>query len=97
MERGQRGRLLSGEKGIITGKNKNFQFPLWEIKHENGKILTETRYKGLTSEPEVSNDTGNSDSPPTVPEMLMHIFQSEIYESDDSDMPIVSVLPDPLL
>jgi hypothetical protein len=24
----------------------------------------------------------------------MHLFQSEIYESDDSDMPIVSVLPD---
>ena len=27
----------------------------------------------------------------------MHLFQSEIYESDDSDMPIVSVLPDPPL
>jgi hypothetical protein len=44
LERGQRVRLLSGEKGIIIGKNENFEFPLWEIKLENGKILTEARY-----------------------------------------------------
>lgn len=95
LERGQRVRLLSGEKGIIIGKNENFEFPLWEIKLENGKILTEARYRfDVLTEPEVSNDPGNSDSPPTVPEELMHLFQSEIYESDDSDMPIVSVLPD---
>jgi hypothetical protein len=29
---------------------------------------------------------GNSDSPPTVPEEIMHLFQSEIYESDDSSV-----------
>jgi hypothetical protein len=94
LERGQRVKLLSGEKGIIIGKNENFEFPLWEIKLENGKILTEARYRFdvLT---EVSKDPGNSDSPPTVSEEHMHLFQSEIYESDDSDMPIVSVLPDP--
>ena len=99
LERGQRVRLLSGEKGIIIWKNENFEFPLWEIKLENGKILIEARYRfDVLTEPEVSNDPGNSDSPPTVPEELMHLFQSEIYESDDSDMPIVSVLPDlPLL
>ena len=93
LERGQRVRLLSGEKGIIIGKNENF--PLWEIKLENGKILTEERYRfDVLAEPEVLNDPGNSDSPPTEPEELMHLFQFEIYESDDSDMPIVSVLPD---
>jgi hypothetical protein len=43
LERGQRVRLLSGEKGIIIGENENFEFPLWEIKLENGKILTEAR------------------------------------------------------
>jgi hypothetical protein len=45
LERGQRVRLLSGEKGITIGKNENFEFPLWEIKLENGKILTEARYR----------------------------------------------------
>jgi hypothetical protein len=95
LERGQRVRFLSGEKGIIIGKNENFEFPLWEIKLENGKILTEERYRfDVLTEPEVSNDPGNSDSPLTVPDELMHLFQFEIYESDDSDMPIVSVLPD---
>ena len=64
-------------------------------KLENGKILTEARYRfDVLTEPEVSNDPGNSDSHPTVPEEIMHLFQSEIYESDDSDMPIVSVLSD---
>ena len=43
LERGQR--LLSGEKGITIGNNENFEFPLWEIKLENGKILTEARYR----------------------------------------------------
>jgi hypothetical protein len=62
-------RLLSGEKGITIGKNENFEFPLWEIKLENGKILTEARYRfDVLTEPEVSSDPGNSDSPPTVPE-----------------------------
>jgi hypothetical protein len=28
LERGQRVRLLSGEKGIIIGKKENFEFPL---------------------------------------------------------------------
>ena len=84
----------SFEKGITIGKNENFEFPLWEIKLENGKILTEARYRfDVLTEPEVSNDPGNSDSPPTVPEELMHLFQSEIYESDDSS---VSAVP-PLL
>ena len=71
--------------------------PLWEIKLENGKILTEARYRFdvlKLTEPEVSNDPGNSDSPPTVPEELMHLFQSEIYESDDSS---VSAVPSLLL
>jgi hypothetical protein len=58
-------------------------------------MFIEARYMfDVLTEPEVSNDPGNSDSLPTVPEELMHLFQSEIYESDDSDMPIVSVLPD---
>jgi hypothetical protein len=72
----------------------NHLIHILEIKLENGKIL-KARYRfDVLTEPEVSNDPGNSDSPPTVPEELMHLFQSEIYESDDSDMPIVSVLPD---
>jgi hypothetical protein len=59
---------------LIIGKNENFEFPLWEIKLENGKILTEARYRfDVLTEPEVSNDPGNSDSPPTVPEELMHL------------------------
>jgi hypothetical protein len=63
LERGQRVRLLLGEKGITIGKNENFEFPLWEIKLENGKILTEERYRfDVLTEPEVSNDPGNSDS-----------------------------------
>jgi hypothetical protein len=64
LERGQRVRLLSGEKGITIGENENFEFPLlWEIKLENGKILTEARYRfDVLTEPEVSNDPGNSDS-----------------------------------
>jgi len=58
LERGQRVRLLSGEMGITIGKK--------EIKLENGKILTEARYRfDVLTEPEVSNDPGNSDSPPT--------------------------------
>ena len=94
LERGQRVRFLSGEKWITIGKKENFELPLWEIKLENGKILTEARYRfDVLTEPEVSNDPGNSDSPPTVPEELMHLFQSEIYESDDSS---VSAVP-PLL
>jgi hypothetical protein len=40
LERGQRVRLLLGEKGITIGKNENFEFPLWEIKLENGKMPT---------------------------------------------------------
>jgi hypothetical protein len=39
LERGQRVRFLSSEKGIIIGKNENFEFPLWEIKLENGTSL----------------------------------------------------------
>jgi hypothetical protein len=54
LERGQRVRLLSGEKEIIIGENDNFEFPLWEIKLENGKILTEARYRfDVLTEPEV--------------------------------------------
>jgi hypothetical protein len=59
---------------------------------ENGKILTEARYRfDVLTEPEVSNDPGNSDSPPIVPEELMHLFQSEIYESDDSSVSVVFI------
>ena len=65
-------------KGITIGKKENVEFPLWEIKLENGKILTEARYRfDILTEPEVSNDPRNSDSPPTVPEELMHLFQSD--------------------
>jgi hypothetical protein len=50
------------------------EFPLWEIKLENGKILTEARYRfDVLTESEVSNDPGNSDSPPTVPEELIPV------------------------
>ena len=91
LERGQRVRLLSGEKGIIIGKNETLSSHYGRSKLENGKSLTEARYRfDVLTEPEVSNDPGNYDSHPTVPEDLMHLFQSEIYESDDSDMPIVS-------
>jgi hypothetical protein len=94
LERGQRVRFLSGEKWITIGKKEKFELPLWEIKLEYGKILTEARYRfEVLAEPEVSNDPGNSDSPPTVPEELMHLFQYEIFESDDSS---VSAVP-PLL
>jgi hypothetical protein len=66
LERGQRVRFLSGEKGIIIGKNENFEFPLWEIKLENGKILIEARHRfDVLTEPEVSND----------PEILTHLLQ----------------------
>jgi hypothetical protein len=58
-------------RGRISNYNNN----------NGGKILTEARYRfDVLTEPEVSNDLGNSDSPPTVHEELMHLFQSEIYE-----------------
>jgi hypothetical protein len=47
LERGQGVRLLSGEKGITIGKNENFEFPLWEIKLENGKILMAEQLKPM--------------------------------------------------
>ena len=41
------------------------------------KILTEATYRiDVLTEPEVSNDPGNSDSPPTVPEELINAFIS---------------------
>jgi hypothetical protein len=58
---------------------------------ESAKSETERYRFDVLAEPEVLNDPGNSDSPPTEPEELMHLFQFGIYESDDSDMPIVSV------
>jgi hypothetical protein len=83
---GQRVRLLSGEKGITIGKNENFEFPLWEIKLENGKILTEARYRFdvLT---ELQRNICTDGSPiiiTTMAEQLkpmnhqIHIFQTEI-------------------
>ena len=60
---------------------------------EKFSLKQDTDLTSYLTEPEVSNDPGNSDSPPTVPEELMHLFQSEIYESDDSS---VSAVP-PLL
>jgi hypothetical protein len=45
---------------------------LFPVSPSNGKILTEARYRfDILTEPEVSNDPGNSDSPLTVPEELM--------------------------
>jgi hypothetical protein len=94
LERGQSQTSL-GWKGDHNREKWKLWVPIiWEIKLENGKILTEARYRfDVLTEAEVSNDPGNSDSPPTVPEELMHLFQSEIYESDDS---LVSAVP-PLL
>jgi hypothetical protein len=93
LERGQSQTSLGWKGDHNRGKWKLW-VSLWEIKLENGKILTEARYRfDVLTEPEVSNDPGNSDSPPTVPEELMDLFQSEIYESDDSS---VSAVP-PLL
>ena len=61
---------------------------------KNSHWTSDARYRfDVLTEPEVSNDPGNSDSSPTTPEELMHLFQSEIYESDDSS---VSAVP-PLL
>jgi hypothetical protein len=48
LERGQRVRLLSGEKGITIGENENFEFPLWEIKLNGIKLLFTCKwYLGL--------------------------------------------------
>jgi hypothetical protein len=40
LERGQRVRLLSGEKGNIIGKNENFEFPLYRFHITAVKRLT---------------------------------------------------------
>jgi hypothetical protein len=61
LERAQRVRLLSGEKGITIGKNENFEFPLWEIKLENGKILNYNNNNGGTAETDESSDSYSSD------------------------------------
>jgi hypothetical protein len=79
----------------VPGKSlqTNFEFPLWEIKLENGKILTEARYRfDVLTEPEVSNDPGNSDSPPTVPKersltlcpLSKTSFRDIFYFADDT-------------
>jgi hypothetical protein len=62
LERGQRVRLLSGEKGITIGKNENFDFPLWEIKLENGgRISNYNNNNGGTAETDESSDSYISD------------------------------------
>ena len=87
LERGQRVTLASKERGTIISKNNNFGFPLWEIKLDNGKIVSEARYRFDVDEPV------SSASPPTVPEELFDLFQSELYDStSDHEMP--TVLPD---
>jgi hypothetical protein len=45
LEREQRVRLLSGEKGITIGKNENFEFPLWEIS-SSGTVGGESEFPG---------------------------------------------------
>ena len=77
LKRGQRVRLLSVEKGITIGKNENFWVPIMGDQTREWKILTEATYRiDVLTEPEVSNDPGNSDSPPTVPEELINAFIS---------------------
>ncbi|VDI00678.1 Hypothetical predicted protein [Mytilus galloprovincialis] len=42
---GARVKLVGGIKGIILRKTINFDFPLWEIKLDSGKVVTEARYR----------------------------------------------------
>ncbi|VDI15060.1 Hypothetical predicted protein [Mytilus galloprovincialis] len=96
LERGKRVRLLSGEGGVILAENENFGFPLWEIKLNDGKIITEARYRFdvLIDPHEVPKEPVIPSSPPAVTEELLQLFQSQMYDSDDSDMQTVTVLPD---
>jgi hypothetical protein len=92
LERGQRVRLLSGEKRIIIGKNETLSSHYGKSKLENGKILTEARYRfDVLTEPEVSNDPGNYDSHPTAPERSLTLcplsktsFRDIFYFADDT-------------
>lgn len=96
LQRGKRVRLLSGEEGVILAENENFGFPLWEIKLNDGKIITEARYRFdvLIDPHEVPKEPVIPSSPPAVTEELLQLFQSQMYDSDDSDMQTVTVLPD---
>jgi hypothetical protein len=61
LERGQRVRLLSGEKGITIGKNENFEFPLWATKYLRGRISNYNNNNGGTAETDESSDSYSSD------------------------------------
>ena len=98
LERGQSQTSL-GWKGDHNREKWKLWVPIMagdqtrEWKNSHWSKIQVWRPNWAWAEPEVSNDPGYSDSPPTVPEELMHLFQSEKYESDDSS---VSAVP-PLL
>ncbi|VDI24802.1 Hypothetical predicted protein [Mytilus galloprovincialis] len=52
---GARVKLVGGIKGIILRKTINFDFPLWEIKLDSGKVVTEARYRFDILEDSVQN------------------------------------------
>ena len=45
IKKGDRVRLCDGTKGIIVGSTTNFGFPMFEIKLQSGKVVTEARYR----------------------------------------------------
>jgi len=45
IRKGDRVRRCEGTKGVIIGKILNFGFPLYEIRLQTGKIVTEARYR----------------------------------------------------
>ncbi|XP_052080614.1 transcriptional regulator QRICH1-like [Mytilus californianus] len=52
---GVRVKLVGGNKGIILRKTINFDFPLWDIKLDSGKLITEARYRFDILEDSVQN------------------------------------------
>ena len=45
IRKGDRVRLCDGTKGVIIGNILNFGFPLYEIRLQTGKIVTEATYR----------------------------------------------------
>ncbi|VDI05444.1 Hypothetical predicted protein [Mytilus galloprovincialis] len=75
LERGKRVRLLSGEEGVILAENENFGFPLWEIKLNDGKIITEARYRF-----DVLIDPHEVPKEPVISSLLLQKSDGENYE-----------------
>ncbi|CAC5425298.1 unnamed protein product [Mytilus coruscus] len=73
---GARVKLVGGTKGIILRKTINFDFPLWDIKLNSGKVVTEARYRfdiledsvqNIEPEITITNTITKQKLPPLVP------------------------------